>query len=142
MKDHLEKGRNLILTRVKHLRIADTYGWFTVKEFKANELSSGEAEEKRLKRAIKNAESVKTKLFKKARFDDDKEKPKSKQDSKYRMDDIVCHGCRRVGHYLSHCPFTSASTTTSQIPSIAYSTTRSSSTNKNPSSTNTRSKSG
>ncbi|XP_066926708.1 uncharacterized protein [Clytia hemisphaerica] len=67
----LKKGKQLLETRIKHLRIADAYGWLTVKEFKANELTSGEAEEKRLKRAIKNAEIVKGRFYKKQKLSDD-----------------------------------------------------------------------
>ena len=126
MKESLEKGKKLLLTRIQHIKIADTYGWMTVKEFKANELTSGEVEEKRLKRAIKEAEHTKQKLYKKPRHDDEKDKvTKSKTEHRFRMDDIICHNCRKVGHYVSHCPFPASSS--SQSSSFTYSTSRPSS---------------
>ena len=57
-KDYLEKGKKLLETRMKHIRIADRNGWLTVKEFKSDELASGDEDEKRLKRAIKSADSL------------------------------------------------------------------------------------
>ena len=144
MKESLEKGKKLLLTRIQHIKIADAYGWITVKEFKANELTSGEAEEKRLKRAIKEAEHTKQKLYKKPKFDDEKDKVvKAKTEQRSRMDDIICHNCKRVGHYVSHCPFP---TSTLQSSSLAYSTARPSSSSYSSKSasksTSTKSKSG
>ena len=126
MKASLEKGKQLIESRIKHIRIADAYGWSTVKEFKTNELTCGEAEEKRLKRAIKSAESARDK-FKRARTESDKDYNstiKSKTEQRTKMDDVVCYTCKRVGHYMTHCPFASSSSayTTKNLSSKSSST--------------------
>ena len=39
-KDYLQKGRMLLETRLKHIKIADRNGWLTVKEFKSDEYAS------------------------------------------------------------------------------------------------------
>ena len=68
-KEKLQEGKNLIKLRAKYLRIADHEGWLTVQQFRSDELASDEEEEKKLKRAIRSASSLKEKLFKKPRFE-------------------------------------------------------------------------
>lgn len=50
-----EKGLKLIKKRNKMLKIADTHGWDTVLQYEADPLASNEQDDKRLRKAIKDA---------------------------------------------------------------------------------------
>ena len=116
-KEKLEQGRKLIRQRTKLLRIADREGWLTVQQFKCDDLASDEEEEKKLKRAIKSAQFLKDKLIynKKVKTENNKDFDSTNRKSsnvsmyyaydKRKMDDIVCYNCKRIGHYVNHCPF-------------------------------------
>uniref|UniRef100_A0A7M5XKN8 CCHC-type domain-containing protein n=1 Tax=Clytia hemisphaerica TaxID=252671 RepID=A0A7M5XKN8_9CNID len=137
MKEALNKGKRLLETRIQHIRIADTYGWLTVNEFKASDLTSGDVEEKRLKRAIKNAEQVKERIYKKPRIEEPdgeySKAIKSRTEQRSRMDEVVCYSCKRVGHYVSHCPFFESSSPLAHSIKLMSSptATKSSSSNSN-----------
>ena len=142
LKDALTQGKKLIEIRNQHLRIADAYGWLTVKEFKANELTSGEVEEKRLKRAIKSADNAKSRFFnKKPKLSDDPEYNKaikSKTEQRSKMDEVVCYSCKRIGHYVTHCPFSNSTTPLSYSSKTFSSSSRSSSSSGSSSSKTSR----
>ena len=106
-KDYLEKGKKLLETRMKHIRIADRNGWLTVKEFKSDELASGDEDEKRLKRAIKSADSLREKYTKRTKSDhkEDSHTATRKNPTRPPLDEVLCYNCKRVGHYASSCPF-------------------------------------
>ena len=129
-KEKLEQGKQLIKQRAKFLRIADRDGWLTVQQFRCDDLASDEEEEKKLKRAIKSASTLKDKLIynnKKSKTEykdfysaDKKSSSYYTQSDNYKrkLDDIVCYNCRRIGHYANHCPFERDSQR--ELPKLPY----------------------
>ena len=123
-KKKLKQGKKLIHQRKKFIRIADREGWLTVQHFRSDELADNDEEEKRLKRAIRSANSLKEKLFSSNRklTNDFQNKNavnnKPPVNDKRKMDDIVCYNCKRIGHYISHCPFTGQNREVQKLPSV------------------------
>lgn len=59
-----EKGLSLIAERNKLIKIADKHGWDTVNQYMADPLAKDEADDKRLRKAVKDAEKSREKAKK------------------------------------------------------------------------------
>ena len=113
----LKEGKKLIKTRMKHIRLADREGWLAVQQFRSDELASDEEEEKRLKRAIKSANTIREKSSAKRQRTNEKSEPSSAQKitDKKKLDDVICYGCKRTGHFVTNCPFSNKETLKSSL---------------------------
>ena len=118
-KTTLNKGKKIIKTRMKLLRIADREGWLAVNEFRTDELASDDEEEKKLRRAIRSANALREKLPKSSsrwssrrlssphRYRQYRQSNETveRYDRKGNTDNVLCYNCRRLGYLSDHCPF-------------------------------------
>ena len=128
-KDFIQKGKELCINRMEALRIADKEGWDVALAYISEELVTGEENEKRLKKARRDAktsrdEKKKTysstsqrtrfqpysydKYPKKEEGSDKSYNSTSRENGYYRksrkLDNITCWICSRFGHVATYCP--------------------------------------
>ena len=136
-KKSLEAGKKIVNFRMKLIKIADREGWGTVRHFVADDLVSGDEEEKRLKKAIR-ANLASREAQKKPKTSSNQEKTSryfernrepssprryhsassSNHEDYFRkkMEGIVCFNCRYTGHYASDCPYPSSRDSNLKVP--------------------------
>lgn len=103
----LEKGKKLIQNHKQTLLIADSEGWDVAKGFLASPLVENEEQEKRLRRARKEAEQAK-KLRKvpsndNAIFEKKSSMKRFRRDENQRETQKTCWTCGSFGHFARAC---------------------------------------
>ena len=114
LQEVIKAGEKLLGDRLHLLKIADLYGWGAVTEFTATEFARNEAEEKKLKKIVKQNELKQEKAKEKKQYtgryngyasgdggDGDRKSGDSK-DGKAR-DDRECFNCGKKGHLKFNC---------------------------------------
>ena len=124
-----EKGKTIVESRQKHIRIADVDGWDTVRIFQKRPIVDNEADKRRLKEAREQALATRRKSFPGKRRDrsprgsrrDRSRSPLSRSPSptkrawrserifrtsarERRHDPFVCFECGQEGHVKRFCP--------------------------------------
>ena len=104
-KEYLEQGKLLLQKRIKILRIADRNGWKAVRIYQEDPIASDAEDERRLKKAIKQAEAEKKSAPKQKVF----RKPyRSSSSRKYGSNRKRCYTCDSPYHMARGCPKTRA----------------------------------
>jgi len=110
-KDYLEKGKELVLQRIKVVKLADREDWLTAKLYSRDILAEDSDDEKQLAKAIKQAKAQREKtknkssrsynnssyIFSSRRTDLAARRPSERKSSD------LCWGCGKSGHFLSTC---------------------------------------
>ena len=97
----MEKGKSLLQKRIKILRIADRNGWKAVRIYQEDPIASDAEDERRLKKAIKQAEAEKKSAPKQKVF----RKPfRSSSSRKYGSGRKKCYTCDSPYHMARSCP--------------------------------------
>ena len=61
VRNILEKGKNFVATRLKHIVLADLHGWDFVTEYKQIPLAQDESDEKRIRKVLKDVDNQREK---------------------------------------------------------------------------------
>lgn len=112
--ERLEKGKELVLKRMKVIKLADREDWHTVREYLSDDLASDENDEKLIAQAIKSAAAKKekrTKLKRDSRLnvnswftfhnrnETDHNRGASSRLTGYKINKGDCWRCGRLGHF-------------------------------------------
>ena len=102
LRKHLNEGRDILLHRIKLLKIADREGWGVVQKYEQDPLADDEADEKRLKKAIKSASSTKRTTSSSNRGREGK--PSRFQNRRNYSGKKRCYHCDSRFHLVKDCP--------------------------------------
>ena len=119
----LPEGMQLLDKRLKHIILADKYGWDFIKEYKKDELASDSGDEKHIKKCLKSVTASRTQrrkftrprntsipfrssIFPSVLSTDQGLSPSNIAFTGSRRSYFdPCHACGKYGHYWRACPF-------------------------------------
>ena len=104
LRKHLTEGKELLLHRIKLLKIADREGWGVVQKYEQDPLADDEADEKRLKKAIKSASSSKKTALSSNRGREGRQPSKFQNRRSYSSKGKRCYNCDSRFHMVKNCP--------------------------------------
>jgi hypothetical protein len=97
--ENLSIVKDAIEERVKHVLIAEDYGWDTVDLYKRKEYANDDADFKRIQKCAKVAQSTNGKGGR-GEGSDTKGPRKGSTDTS----SVLCFNCNQYGHYANQCP--------------------------------------
>ena len=97
--ENLSIAKDSIEERIKHVLIAEDYGWDTVDLYKKKEYADDEDDSKRIQKCAKVAQATNGKGGR-GEGSDTKGPRKGSTDTS----NILCFKCNQYGHYANQCP--------------------------------------
>ena len=127
--DKLNKGKDLLLERNKHILLAEKYGWDTVACYTAEPLATDSDDEKRIRKAVKESKQLQDEKKRSATAKQNAKRGVPRQFPEWRMFDnwpattppvagkfpssrevgATCFCCFRQGHFAQDCRLAVAS---------------------------------